>query len=52
MPAGNYLIRVIINGYFVPFYQYVFVDRADISVIIKLMKINYYFKILFKKKQR
>ena len=41
MPAGSYLIRVIVNGYFIPFYQYVSVDHADISVIIILIKITY-----------
>lgn len=33
MPAGNYLVRVKVNGLFIPYYQYVSLDHADLTVL-------------------
>ena len=32
MPQGNYFVKVAVNGQFIPTYQYVSVDQADITV--------------------
>ena len=43
MPAGTYFVKVMINGIFVPMYQYISLNTASIQVICLLQWLNFFF---------